>query len=102
MASWPDVAIFRRFGALNAQNLLFLQAEIQHLERELAIMRRDDDLSRDEKGMHVQRNWFELSQDTEDGDAHPQWIVIQDIREKLKEYSKTTLSGKSAATDRFR
>lgn len=88
MASWPDVAIFRRFGALNAQNLLFLQAEIRHLERELEIMRSNDALNNDEKGMHVQRNWFELSQETEDGQPHPQWVVIQDIREKLKEYSK--------------
>lgn len=88
MSSWPDVAIFRRFGALNAQNLLFLQAEITHLERELEVIRRNDDLSNNEKGIHVQRNWFELSQETEYGEAHPQWLVIQDIRIKLKEYSK--------------
>ena len=88
MASWPDVAIFRRFGALNAQNLLFLQAEITHLERELEIIRKNNELNNDEKGLHGDRNWFELSQESEDGELHPQWVVIQDIREKLKEYSK--------------
>ena len=88
MASWPDVAIFRRFGALNAQNLLFLQAEITHLERELEVIRRQNELNNDEKGLHGDRNWFELSQESEDGEPHPQWVVIQDIREKLKEYSR--------------
>jgi hypothetical protein len=89
MASWPDVAIFRRFGALNAQNLLFLQAEITHLERELQIIREKNELNNDEKGLHGDRNWFELSQESEDGERHPQWVVIQDIREKLREYSKS-------------
>ena len=88
MASWPDVAIFRRFGALNAQNLLFLQAEITHLERELEIIRRNNELNNDEKGLRGDRNWFELSQESENGEPHPQWVVIQDIRDKLKEYSR--------------
>lgn len=91
MASWPDVAIFRRFGALNAQNLLFLQAEITHLERELEVIRKQSELNNDEKGLHGDRNWFELSQESEDGEHHQQWIVIQDIREKLKEYSRCSL-----------
>jgi hypothetical protein len=89
MTSWPDVAIFRRFGALNAQNLLFLQAEITHLERELQVIRESNALNNDEKGIHGERNWFELSQESEDGEPHPQWVVIQDIRDRLKEYSKS-------------
>jgi len=88
MAKWPDVAIFRRFGPLNAQNLLFLQAEISHLERELEVCRERDIFSNNEKGQRIQRSWFELSQESEEGDPNPQWLVIQDIREKLKEYSK--------------
>jgi hypothetical protein len=35
MGAHPEVAVFRRFGALNAQNLLYLQAELTHLELEL-------------------------------------------------------------------
>jgi len=94
MGSWPDVAIFRRFGSLNAQNLLFLQAEISHLERELQIIREREEKSEDEKGILAQRNWFELSQATEDGDPCAQWAVIQDIREKLKEYNEFLLQYK--------
>jgi hypothetical protein len=32
MGSHPELAIFRRFGALNLQNILFMQAEIAGLE----------------------------------------------------------------------
>lgn len=73
---------------MNAQNLLFLQAEITHLERELEIIRRNNELNNDEKGLRGDRNWFELSQESENGEPHPQWVVIQDIRDKLKEYSR--------------
>ena len=88
MGLWPEVAIFRRFGALNTQNLLFLQAEIAHLERELQIIREREEKREDERGLLAQRSWFELSQAMEDGAACPQWAVIQDIRSKLSEYSK--------------
>lgn len=92
MSLWPEVAIFRRFGALNAQNLLFLQAEIAHLEQELKIIREREEKWEDERGLLAQRSWFELSQATEDGEYCPQWVVIQDIRSKLSEYSMRVLS----------
>jgi len=38
----PEMAIFRRFGALNAQNLLYLQADITLLEQELREQEMDD------------------------------------------------------------
>ena len=85
MGTWSDVAIFRRFGALNAQNLLYLQAEITHLERELELVRQKEGST--EKGLQAQRSWFELSQDSKDGQPCRQWLVVQDVREKLAEYS---------------
>jgi hypothetical protein len=89
MGLWPEVAIFRRFGALNTQNLLFLQAEIAHLERELQLIREREEKREDERGLLAQRSWFELSQASEDGEDCPQWAIIQDIRSKLTEYSRT-------------
>jgi hypothetical protein len=91
MGLWPEVAIFRRFGALNSQNLLFLQAEIAHLERELKVIREREEKREDEKGLLAQRSWFELSQETEDGEPCPQWAVIQEIRSKLSEYSMSSM-----------
>ena len=35
MGTYSDTLIFRHFGALSAQNLLYLQAELVHLEHEL-------------------------------------------------------------------
>ena len=37
----PEVAIFRRFGALNAENLLYFQAELALLERDLQEQQRE-------------------------------------------------------------
>ena len=90
MASYPDLSIFRRFGALNTQNLLFLQAEITHLERALNNIRRDDEETNNESGLTAQRNWYELSELSDDGEPNRQWVIIQNIREKLQEYSKNS------------
>jgi len=35
MGAYPETLIFRRFGAISAQNLLYLQAELVHLEQTL-------------------------------------------------------------------
>ena len=91
MGTWPEVAIFRRFGSLNAQNLLFSQAEITHLETELRDLRAEEEQKEDLKGIAAQRNWFELSQGLDDDDEpSEQWEIIQKIRVKLKEYSTFT------------
>lgn len=87
MGLWPEVAIFRRFGALSAQNLLFLQAEIAHLERELQVVREREEKQEDERGLLAQRSWYQLSQATADGEHSPQWAIIQEIRAKLSEYN---------------
>lgn len=50
-SQWPDVACFRRFGTLNAENLLFLQAEISHLEDRLKELRADEENRRDLRGL---------------------------------------------------
>ena len=89
MGSFPDVAIFRRFGPLNVQNLLFLQAELSHLERELSVIRERESQSEDEKRQLALRSWWELSSSSFEGEEeNPQWQVIQDIRQKLVEYSE--------------
>ena len=92
MGLWPEMAIFRRFGALNTQNLLFLQAELAHLERELKKTREREERREDHSGLLGQRSWFELSQATEDGEYCPQWTIIQEIQSKLSEYSKKRIS----------
>jgi trans-aconitate methyltransferase len=33
--TYPECAIYRRFGSLNSQNLLYFQADLTHLEQKL-------------------------------------------------------------------
>lgn len=86
----PETAIFRRFGALNARNLLYLQAEIMTLEKQLCEREVMD--NGDEKGMKSQYalDWFWLSQSADDGDIEQLRLILK-IRELLKEYNQTLI-----------
>ena len=86
MGAYPEVAILRRFGALNARNLLYLQAELLALETDLGAYETEDE-SRPERADFA-RDWYTLSQSAiandESGD---QWRTVLKIRESLKQYS---------------
>ena len=85
MGAHPEVGILRRFGALNAQNLLYLQAELVNLESEFRTIS-------DNSRQIDSRDWFSLSiskNDTNDeGSVGDQWRVALMIRDRLKEYSR--------------
>ena len=84
----PEVAIFRRFGTLNAENLLFLQAELLTLERELRDIVTDDLTSDDEQRKSYSSSWWALKESSESKTAdQAQWQKRKEMREKLKEYS---------------
>jgi hypothetical protein len=84
MSTHPEFAIFRRFRALNVQNLLYMQAEITHLEAELR-NKADEDIQSGNKQDHA-HDWWSLAQDQETDDAG-QWETVLEIREKLEKYS---------------
>jgi hypothetical protein len=84
MGTYPADAIFRRFDALNVENLLYLQAELSHLERELQTVRGEPVNGRPPLSS---QSWFDLS--SEMGPEHPSWTVLKDIRSKLHEYSES-------------
>ena len=84
MASHNELAIFRRFQELNMRNLLYLQAELSHLEAELR-----DIVEADTKYPECANNsydWWSLTQAEDCGGAE-QWDKILEIREKLDKYS---------------
>ena len=83
----PEVAIFRRFGALNAQNLLYLQAELVRLERLLREKERADSQSNVGRKSEYAVNWYWLSQSARDGDREQLNLFLK-IRRKLREYSR--------------
>ena len=88
----PEAAIYRRFGALNAQNLLYYQAELTYLEQKLREQQKLD--SNDQKG-HGQSyaiNWFWLKHSKTEGDGRQLDLVLE-IRELLAKYSKLSIPG---------
>jgi hypothetical protein len=80
MARYGDVAIFRRFGALNIFNLMSLQAELADLEDELKGLLKFND-----RRMPVLLQDFYEIRTNDEGKS--QLDLIEKIRLKLKEYS---------------
>ena len=80
-----EFAIYRKFGALNAQNLLYYQAELLGLEDDLRDISARDRTSQDPEKREFAFNWAELSR-AEDG-KDLQLEKFMQIRKTLKEYS---------------
>ncbi|KAK0654787.1 hypothetical protein B0T16DRAFT_319657 [Cercophora newfieldiana] len=101
MSSFPETAIFRRFGALSAQDLLLRQAELADLEEELRFYQQEDRDSR-----HVDRERYAVSWDTlkqsvdedaKDGNDSSQLKTLLIIREKLKDYQDALIRHRQTA-----
>jgi hypothetical protein len=90
MSHHSELAIFRRFSKLNLQNLLYLQAELTLLEKDL-----DELVERDKtnpnRGFYT-KDWWSLAESSDDEEGQEQWDKVLQIREKLKEYSTTSIS----------
>ena len=90
MGAHPEAAIFRRFGSLNALNLLHLQAELTHLESELYRQAKADAESGHFERSLYDRDWQTLSQSATAKDANPeQWKLLLQVRDKLRQYSES-------------
>jgi hypothetical protein len=83
----PEIAIYRRFGALNAQNVLYFQAELVDLEEKLRAQQVQDDSNPKGKKSLYAKTWFRLKDSAVDGDTE-QLDLVMKIRETLREYSK--------------
>lgn len=88
MGNYSEAAILRRFGALRAQNLLYLQAELVHLERQLLECSDLNERSDDPERVAFSKDWFSLAHF--DTGNHEQWQIMLRIREKLKEYGTSS------------
>ena len=86
MSRDSEFAIFRKFGALNAQNLLYYQAELLGLEDDLNYIASNDRISQDSEKREFAYNWAELSRAADGKDL--QLEKFMKIRKALKEYSQ--------------
>ncbi|KAI1173336.1 hypothetical protein F4777DRAFT_600714 [Nemania sp. FL0916] len=89
MGTHPEMAAFRRFGSLNALNLLYLQAELIGLEDQLQKNAKiDAECGHFERSIY-HRDWRTLSESVtrDDGDC-TQWQTMLEARRKLTEYNQ--------------
>jgi hypothetical protein len=83
---YPGMSMFKKFAELNMRNLLYMQAEILDLERELHIVAGMDNTSSQESVKEFATSALALRSSAEGGNGS-QWELVLQIREKLKKYS---------------
>ncbi|KAK8100581.1 hypothetical protein PG999_010955 [Apiospora kogelbergensis] len=83
--SQTQTGMARKFKRLAALNILYLQAELSHLERELERQRRRDLETGRREREDCDWNWLLLSEPALHRGSR-QWEVALEIREKLGEY----------------
>ena len=81
-----DLAMFRSFTALNAKNLLYMQAELLHLEKDLENQNEFDSESGDPAAKSFALYWKALDDAAGDETGVLQKKMVLKIREKLNEY----------------
>jgi hypothetical protein len=84
-----NYAIFKQFHHLAIRDLLYLQAELVHLDHEYELAAEADrDLggqNQDER-QYYSRGWWYLSNSEGRGYGGEQWKIALEIRSKLREY----------------
>jgi hypothetical protein len=78
--------IYRSFAALNAQNLLYMQAEIHELEDELRRTEKADSLCTDDIRPNICGNWTFLDLSKNEADACKQYNLFMRIRALLPKF----------------
>ncbi|CZR67327.1 uncharacterized protein PAC_17226 [Phialocephala subalpina] len=87
-----DMAMFRQFQECAARDLLYLQAELVHLEAEYTKAAKADRESGDSSERHLYDvEWWHLRQSGARGFGGEQWGLALDIRTKLREYYASML-----------
>jgi hypothetical protein len=84
----PETAMFRRFGALNARNLLYLQCDLASIEEKLFKLEWNDHKSSTGKKSRyaVDAFWLDNATAVRDGDTKQRDLILR-MRETLHQYS---------------
>ncbi|OTA95203.1 hypothetical protein M434DRAFT_69820 [Hypoxylon sp. CO27-5] len=92
MSQHPELGIFRRFGALGHQTLLYYQAEIARLEVRLRVVQEQDRKSDSEHRKMYDQAWIALSESAESeissGSDREQYDLIMKLRKLMNQYQK--------------
>ena len=80
---------YRRFGALNGRNLLYLQSELREIESQLHDLDADaNDISKGNDVWSTPRSWYALNR--AGGEKHLE--IVMKLRLRLDEYSRINFS----------
>lgn len=81
----PETGIYRRFDALNARRILYLQAELCAIEKDLQDREKKD--NRDPRGQRSDfaSDYESMLEATED---NPQLDLVKKMQDKLEQYSE--------------
>ncbi|KAI1456510.1 hypothetical protein F4805DRAFT_458716 [Annulohypoxylon moriforme] len=88
MQDHPEDAMVRRFSALNLQNILYLQAEIIDLERDIEKLEAGNNSSAEDDRRNFAFDWYTLAHIHDTPDSGEQWGKWLQLRKVLKEYSQ--------------
>jgi hypothetical protein len=99
MAKHPDMTIVRKFADLNLRNILYLQAELSHLEADLEAIVEEDRTSDDPARQAYGPCWYKLSSGSLTHGYNFQWQNVLKVREKLSEYSESDRTRVSNGTE---
>ncbi|RYN61863.1 hypothetical protein AA0114_g475 [Alternaria tenuissima] len=88
MGVMPEMAMFKRFGSLNARNLLYMQNELMYLEMQLKYVEAKDQASNVGKKNIYAYDFFWMKHSETDGQDNEQINLVMRMRKLLKEYSK--------------
>jgi hypothetical protein len=91
-----STSIYRQFQKIAARNILYLQSELRELELRQEEFDRDDangDLDATQAAMDWQE-FCDRARDPDDDRARERMQLVKDIREKVKEYRKSSPSGR--------
>jgi hypothetical protein len=97
IGQYPETAILRRFATLNSQNLLYLQAELIHLEEKIRVLEATANRSQSDNKRLYARDWYWLKASAESDDCEL-WQTVLEAKTKLKEYSPYLASCLAPAT----
>jgi hypothetical protein len=78
---YPECAIFRRFAALNAKRLLYMQAELSHLEHKLTAVSQYD-----RRNSTLGTSWNAMNNAPAADGSNMQSLTALEVSTKLDKY----------------
>ncbi|KAH7390763.1 hypothetical protein DE146DRAFT_766817 [Phaeosphaeria sp. MPI-PUGE-AT-0046c] len=85
----PELSMYRRFGGLGSQNILYFQGQLIDLESKLRLLQARDDTNPHGKKALYAKTWYRLEHSASDGDTKQLDLVLK-IRQVLSDYKPLT------------